>query len=83
MQRRRDHGGLIFVDLRDREGIMQIVFNSDFDKTAHDLAHSLRNEYVVRVSGKVVARDAGLINKDLATGTVELQVTNLEILIER
>lgn len=78
--RRRDHGGLIFVDLRDRAGIMQIVFNSDFDKAAHELAHSLRNEYVVKVTGKVVARDAGLVNKDLATGGFEMQVTSLEIL---
>lgn len=80
VQRRRDHGGLIFVDLRDREGIMQVVFNSDFDKNAHELAHSLRNEYVVCVAGKVVAREAGLVNKDLATGDVELQVTKLDIL---
>lgn len=80
VHRRRDHGGLIFVDLRDREGVMQVVFNSDFDKIAHELAHTLRNEYVIKVSGKVVARDAGLINKDLATGAVEMQVSSLEIL---
>ncbi len=80
VQRRRDHGGLIFVDLRDREGVMQIVFNTDFDKQAQELAHSLRNEYVIRVVGKVVEREPGLQNKDLATGALELQVTLLEIL---
>lgn len=80
VQRRRDHGGLIFVDLRDREGIMQIVFNSDFDQQAHDLAHSLRSEFVVSVCGKVVKREADLVNKELATGSFELQVTHLEVL---
>lgn len=80
VHRRRDHGGLIFVDLRDREGIMQVIFNADFDKTAHESAHSLRSEFVIAVSGKVVRRDAGLINKDLKTGTLELQVSHLDVL---
>ena len=79
VNKRRDHGGLIFVDLRDRAGIMQIVFNPDFDQQAHLLAHELRSEFVVLVKGKVVARDANLINKNIATGAFELQVTSLTI----
>lgn len=80
VNKRRDHGGLIFVDLRDREGVMQIVFNPDFDKQAHLLAHELRSEFVVLVKGKVIQRDANLINKNIATGQFELQVTSLTIL---
>ena len=79
VNKRRDHGGLIFVDLRDRAGIMQIVFNPDFDKQAHELAHELRSEFVILVKGKVVARDASLVNKNIATGSLELQVTSLTI----
>ena len=80
VNKRRDHGGLIFVDLRDRAGIMQIVFNPDFDKQAHILAHELRSEFVILVQGKVIRREANLINKNIATGEFELQVTNLTIL---
>jgi len=78
--RRRDHGGLIFIDLRDRSGLMQIVFNPDFDKGAHELAHSLRSEDVIQVTGKVVKRSAETINKEMPTGELELQVQKLEIL---
>lgn len=80
VHRRRDHGGLIFIDLRDREGIMQIVFNSDFNKQAHELAHTLRSEFVILVTGKVIEREPSLINKNLATGKYELQVEELTIL---
>ncbi len=80
VHRRRDHGGLIFIDLRDREGLMQIVFNAEFDKQAHELAHGLRSEFVVMVTGLVVARDAKLVNHDMKTGAFELQVKSLEIL---
>ena len=80
VQRRRDHGGLIFIDLRDREGIMQVVFNDDFDKESCDLAHSLRSEFVISVCGEVVKREESLVNKDLSTGEFELQVTSLNIL---
>ena len=80
VHRRRDHGGLIFIDLRDREGLMQIVFNSVFDEKAHELAHTLRSEFVICVTGKVVTRDQNLINKEIKTGAYELQVTELEIL---
>ncbi len=80
VHRRRDHGGLIFVDLRDREGIMQVVFSTDFNQQAHELAHTLRSEYVISVTGKIVERASNLVNKNLATGMYELQVQELEIL---
>ena len=80
VNKRRDHGGLIFVDLRDRAGIMQIVFNPDFDKEAHELAHQLRSEYVILIHGKVIAREESLINTNIPTGKFELQVTHLTIL---
>lgn len=77
---RRDHGGLIFVDLRDRSGIVQIVFNPLNDSQAHDIAKALRSEYVISVTGKVVERAAATINPDLPTGSLEIAVTKLEIL---
>jgi len=80
VNRRRDHGGLIFIDLRDRFGLMQLVFNPDFSQETHKAAHALRSEYVICVTGKVVKRDAATINHDLATGAYELQVQSLEIL---
>ena len=78
--RRRDHGGLIFIDLRDRSGLMQLVFNPAFSKDAHLLAHQLRSEYVIEVCGKVVNRSPETINKELPTGSLELQVDSLTIL---
>ncbi len=80
VNRRRDHGGLIFVDLRDRSGLMQIVFNPDYSKEAHEQAHQLRSEYVIAVCGTVVERTAETINTDLPTGKYELQVTSLDVL---
>lgn len=80
VQKRRDHGGLIFVDLRDRTGLMQVVFNPDFDKKAHDIAHDLRSEFVISVKGEVVARTAETINQNMPTGKYELQVKELTIL---
>lgn len=80
VNRRRDHGGLIFVDLRDRTGLMQLVFDPHFSPEAHVMAQSLRSEYVINVSGNVVERASGAINKDLATGAFELQVKTLTIL---
>jgi aspartyl-tRNA synthetase len=80
VHRRRDHGGLIFIDLRDREGIMQIVFSPDFNQQAHELAHGLRSEYVIAVTGIVVDRASNLINKDIKTGAYELQIHELEVL---
>lgn len=80
VNRRRDHGGLIFVDLRDRSGIMQVVFNSEFSKAAHEQAHELRSEYVIAVQGVVVQRTPATVNKELPTGEWELQVNTLTIL---
>jgi aspartyl-tRNA synthetase len=79
VHRRRDHGGLIFVDLRDRGGLMQVVFNPDFNKKTHELAHELRSEYVISVSGKVVERSAETINPHMPTGKWELQVDKVII----
>lgn len=80
--RRRDHGGLIFIDLRDRTGLMQIVFNPDFSKESHALAHSLRPEFAVSVTGKVVNRSIETVNEKMLTGKWELQVSSLKILNE-
>ena len=80
VNRRRDHGGLIFIDLRDRSGIMQVVFSPEIDKTASETAHSLRSEFVISVTGTVVERTPGTINQDLATGKLELRATKLTIL---
>jgi aspartyl-tRNA synthetase len=80
VHRRRDHGGLIFIDLRDRSGLMQLVFNPDFSKEAHALAHQLRSEYVIAVCGTVVERAPETINEELPTGRFELQVDTLEVL---
>lgn len=80
VNKRRDHGGLIFIDLRDRSGMMQLVFNPDFDIAAHELAHKLRSEFVIMVSGKVVERSPETINAELPTGKWEMQVSKLTIL---
>ena len=79
VHRRRDHGGVIFVDLRDREGLVQIVCNPDASEVFAN-AEKLRNEFVVRVSGTVRARPAGTVNTNLATGRVEIVATAVEIL---
>lgn len=78
--RRRDHGGLIFIDLRDRTGIMQVVFNPDFSKDAHKIGHDLRSEYVVSVAGKIIERSKETINEKMPTGKLELQVDKIKIL---
>jgi len=79
VQRRRDHGGVIFVDLRDREGITQVVFNPDENPVVHEKAHVLRNEYVISVRGRVDNRPADMINPNLNTGSIEVLVSELEI----
>ena len=78
--RRRDHGGLIFIDIRDRTGIVQLVFNPDHAKQAHTLAHEMRAEYVIAITGTVVERSPETVNKELRTGAYEIQVTATTIL---
>lgn len=79
VQRRRDHGGVIFIDLRDREGIVQVVFDPDV-KESFDLADSVRSEYVVKVVGRVRKRMESTINKEMTTGEIEVLGKELEIL---
>lgn len=78
--RRRDHGGVIFIDLRDRHGITQIVFNPEVNPEVHAKAHQLRSEWVLAVRGKVEARPGDMANPKLATGEIEILVGELRIL---
>ncbi|MBA3071759.1 MAG: aspartate--tRNA ligase, partial [Nitrospirae bacterium] len=80
--RRRDHGGLIFIDLRDRSGLCQIVFSPDIAGDSHTNAHDLRAEYVIAVSGEIRKRPEGTENPNLPTGAVEMYVKRLEVLNE-
>ncbi len=80
VQRRRDHGGLIFVDLRDRTGVVQLVFEAESGSEAHSRAEDVRSEYVLSVSGTVVARPPERVNPNLATGTIEIVVEDLQAL---
>jgi aspartyl-tRNA synthetase len=80
VHRRRDHGGIIFIDLRDVNGITQVVFNPDISKDAHNIAEELRNEYVIKVSGTVNLRPQGTENKTLSTGEIEVIAADLKIL---
>ncbi|KAA0563730.1 aspartate--tRNA ligase [Bacillus sp. CH30_1T] len=82
VQKRRDLGGLIFIDLRDREGIVQVVFNPDLSGEALALAEKIRNEYVLSVTGTVVARGEGTVNPNLKTGKVEIHVEEVQIINE-
>ncbi|KPL60767.1 aspartate--tRNA ligase [Rossellomorea vietnamensis] len=82
VQKRRDLGGLIFIDLRDREGIVQVVFNPDLSEEALALAEKIRNEYVLSVTGTVVARGEGTVNPNLKTGKVEIHVEEVQIINE-
>ncbi|XEQ97183.1 Aspartate--tRNA ligase [Sporomusa paucivorans] len=80
VSRRRDHGGLIFIDLRDRSGIVQVVFSPDVDKDAFAKAEMVRNEYVLAVRGVVKARSEATVNPNMATGTIEVYGNELKIL---
>jgi aspartyl-tRNA synthetase len=82
VHRRRDHGGLIFIDLRDRSGIVQLVFHPDSAPEAHQTAHALRSEDVVSAAGRVVRREPQNVNPNLATGEIELAVSELAILAD-
>ncbi len=80
VQRRRDHGGLIFVDLRDREGLTQVVFDPQISPDAHANAENLRNEFVIAAKGKVRPRPEGMANPKLPTGEIEVAATELRVL---
>ena len=80
VHRRRDHGGIIFVDLRDEKGLTQIKFDPAINKEAHHLAEGLRSEWVLKATGKVLARPEEMINPKIKTGEVEVAVNELEIL---
>ncbi len=77
---RRDHGGLIFIDLWDKNGLTQVVLNPQIDQLAHQEAQALRNNFVIAITGKVRARPDNMINTKLATGKIEVYVDDLEIL---
>lgn len=78
--RRRDHGGVIFIDLRDRRGITQVVFNPEINPEVHAKAHQIRSEWVLAVQGKVEARPGDMANPKLATGAIEILVSDLRLL---
>ncbi|MBY3621772.1 aspartate--tRNA ligase [Acinetobacter sp. CUI P1] len=80
VQTRRDLGGVLFIDLRDRSGIVQVVFNPDYSGEALQIADKVRSEYVLAVKGKVVKRDEETINRNLPTGEIEVQITDIEVL---
>jgi aspartyl-tRNA synthetase len=80
VHRRRDHGGLIFIDLRDRSGLVQLVFHPDSAPSAHAAAHELRSEAVLSAAGTIVEREPANVNPGLATGEVELAVAEIEVL---
>ncbi|NDY74019.1 aspartate--tRNA ligase [Desulfobacter hydrogenophilus] len=79
VQHRRDHGGVIFVDLRDRKGITQVVFDPSISETVHEKAQEIRNEYVLGIKGKVSARPADMVNARMTTGAIEVLVDELRI----
>ncbi|MCP4722023.1 MAG: aspartate--tRNA ligase, partial [Desulfobacteraceae bacterium] len=79
VQNRRDHGGVIFIDLRDKEGITQIVFNPVISESVHGKAQEIRNEYVLGIRGKVSARPGDMRNPNMETGAIEILVEELKI----
>jgi aspartyl-tRNA synthetase len=82
VHRRRDHGGLIFIDLRDRSGLLQLVFHPESAPEAHAAAERLRAEHVISASGQVVRREEGNVNPNLPTGEIELDVASVEALAD-
>ncbi|MFC2010506.1 aspartate--tRNA ligase [Chloroflexota bacterium] len=80
VDRRRDHGGLTFIDLRDRDGLVQVVFNPEISKDCHAIADQMRNEYVIRVEGEVTHRPPGTENPKMPTGEIEVIASNTAIL---
>src|SRR5215470_1999978 len=82
VHRRRDHGGVIFVDLRDRDGMTQVVFHLDVDPAVHERAEQVRPEYVIAVEGRVAPRGPGAVNPSLATGEIEVVAAKVWIFNE-
>ncbi|PLX27550.1 aspartate--tRNA ligase [Candidatus Parcubacteria bacterium] len=80
VHRRRDHGGIIFIDLRDRYGLTQVTFDPEVDKEAHKQADVLRSEWVIQVTGKVIARPDDMVNKKLKSGEIEVEISKLSVL---
>lgn len=80
VNRRRDHGGLIFIDLRDRYGLTQVVFDPEKNPQAHAIGEKLRSEWVISIKGQVIPRREGMANSKLGTGDIEVQVQEVEIL---
>ncbi len=80
VKRRRDHGGVIFIDFRDREGLTQIVFNPEVSKTVHEKAQVIRSEYVLGVKGTVAMRPDDMLNPNMDTGAIEILINELKIL---
>jgi len=80
VHRRRDHGGLVFVDLRDRTGLVQVVFNPEAAPEAHARSHELRSEWVISVRGEVVPRSPETVNPDMPTGALEVRATEIDVL---
>ena len=83
VNRRRDLGNLIFIDVRDRTGITQLVFNKDKSAALHEKASTLRSEFVIAVTGNVKRRDPSTINRNIATGEIEVVCEELRILKDR
>ena len=79
---RRDHGGVIFIDLRDREGLTQAVFHEEIDPAVHNRAEEVRSEYVIAVEGTVTQRSPGTVNPNMATGEIEVVASKIWILNE-
>ncbi len=82
VQKRRDLGGLIFVDVRDRTGIVQVVFNPEISETALQVANTLRNEFIIEIKGTVVARAENQINRNIPSGAIEVQANEISIINE-
>ena len=80
VHRRRDHGGLIFIDLRDRTGLLQLVFHPEHAPQAHEAAHALRAEDVISARGRIVRREERNLNPNMPTGEIELSVAELDVL---
>src|SRR5690625_2761625 len=80
VHRRRDLGELIFIDLRDQSGIVQLVFNPDYSQEALEIAETLRSEFVIEIKGQVIERDADTVNPNLKTGDIEVTVSEITIL---